>query len=277
MMYEGLDRRLQREARQFEFPPTPDIAGAVRGRLEERPVPARRILTPARALLVLTLAAAAVLLAVPSARATVFEALQVGVVRILLGEPEAEQVAATATSTSGEFDAGSTPAAGVPEDSSFARPITQVPLLSELDQLAGETSLEEAQRLAGFEIRLPVYPPDLGAPDRVFYQPMGPTVILVWADPGGLNRPRLSLFILGETVLLDKAEPSVLERTEVGGEEAYWAEGPYMLAIRGERELVLRYLVQGHVLIWAEGGLTYRLESGLPLEEALRIAESLQP
>jgi hypothetical protein len=50
-----------------------------------------------------------------------------------------------------------------------------------------------------------------------------------------------------------------------------------MLAFRGERELKLRYLVQGHVLIWAEGGLTYRLESGLLLEEALRIAESLQP
>jgi hypothetical protein len=165
----------------------------------------------------------------------------------------------------------------VPEDSSFAPPVTQVPQPSALDQLAGETSLEQAQRLAGFEIRLPAYPPDLGVPDRVYFQPMGPTVILVWADPGGPNPPRLSLFILGETVLLDKAEPAVLERTEVGGEEAYWAEGPYMLAIRGERELVLRYLVQGHVLIWAEGALTYRLESGLPLEDAVRIAESLQP
>ena len=247
MMYEGLDRRLQREAQRFEFPPTPDIAGAVRGRLEARPAPAFRILTPARALLVLALAAAAVLLAVPSARATVFEALQVGVVRILLG------------------------------DTPSAPPVTQVPQPSALDQLAGETSLEQAQRLAGFEIRLPAYPPDLGAPDRVFYQPMGPTVILVWADPDVANPPRLSLFILGKTILLEKAAPTMLERTEVGGEQAYWAEGPYLLAIRGERELVLSYLVQGHVLIWVEGALTYRLESGLPLEEAVRIAESLQP
>jgi hypothetical protein len=277
MMYEGLDRRLQREALQFEFPPTPDIAGAVRGRLEEKPVPALRILTPARALLVLALAAAAVLLAVPSARATVFEALQVGVVRILLGEPEAEQGVATATSASGELEAGPATAAGEPGDGSFAPPVTQVPQPSALDQLAGETSLEEARRLAGFEIRLPAYPPDLGAPDRVFYQPMGPTVILVWTDPGVPNPPRLSLFILGETILLDKAAPTVLERTAVGGEAAYWAEGPYMLAIRGERELELRLLVQGHVLIWAEGALTYRLESGLPLKEALRIAESLRP
>ena len=89
--------------------------------------------------------------------------------------------------------------------------------------------------------------------------------------------PWLSLFILAQTILLEKAAPSVLERTEVGGEEAYWAEGPYLLAIRGERELVLSYLVQGHVLIWVEGALTYRLESGLPLEEALLRAESLQP
>ena len=277
MMYEGLDRRLQREAMQFEFPPTPDIAGAVRGQLGERPVRTLPNLTPARALLVLALVAAAGLLAVPSARATVFEALQVGVVRILLGEPEAEQLAATASPASGELDPASTPATEGPGDSSSGPPVTQVPQLSTLDQLAGETSLEEAQLLAGFEIRLPAYPPDLGAPDRVFYQPMGPTVILVWADPGGLNRPRLSLFILGETILLDKAKPTVLERTEVGGDVAYWAEGPYMLDIRGERELVLRYLVQGHVLIWDEGALTYRLESGLPLEEALLIAESLQP
>jgi hypothetical protein len=277
MMYEGLDRRLQREALQFEFPPTPDVASAIRGRLGARPPRALPTLSPARALLVLALAFAAVLLAVPSVRATVFEALQVGVVRILLGEPEAEQVATTATPAGGVLDAASTPAGEAPEDSSLGPPVTQVPQPSSLDELAGETSLEEAQRLAGFEIRLPAYPPDLGAPDRVFYQPIGPTVILVWADPGGLKRPRLSLFILGKTVLLDKAEPTVLERTEVGGELAYWAEGPYMLAIRGERDLKLRYLVQGHVLIWAEGGLTYRLESGLLLEEALRIAESLQP
>jgi len=39
MMYEGLDRWLQREALQFEFPPTLEVAGAIRGRLEEKPVP----------------------------------------------------------------------------------------------------------------------------------------------------------------------------------------------------------------------------------------------
>jgi hypothetical protein len=34
-------------------------------------------------------------------------------------------------------------------------------------------------------------------------------------------------------------------------------------------------LIDGHVLIWAEDNLSYRLESDLPLEEAIRIAESI--
>jgi hypothetical protein len=36
-------------------------------------------------------------------------------------------------------------------------------------------------------------------------------------------------------------------------------------------------MIDGHVLIWKEGGLTYRLETDLTLEEALKIAQSLQP
>jgi hypothetical protein len=36
-------------------------------------------------------------------------------------------------------------------------------------------------------------------------------------------------------------------------------------------------LINGHVLIWEEGNITYRLETALPLEEAIKIAESLQP
>jgi hypothetical protein len=36
-------------------------------------------------------------------------------------------------------------------------------------------------------------------------------------------------------------------------------------------------LIDGHVLIWTDGNLTYRLETDLSLEEALKVAESLQP
>jgi hypothetical protein len=36
-------------------------------------------------------------------------------------------------------------------------------------------------------------------------------------------------------------------------------------------------MIEGQVLIWADGDVTYRLESDLSLEEALKIAESLAP
>jgi hypothetical protein len=36
-------------------------------------------------------------------------------------------------------------------------------------------------------------------------------------------------------------------------------------------------LIDGRVLVWTDGDITYRLETKLDLAEALKIAESLQP
>jgi len=36
-------------------------------------------------------------------------------------------------------------------------------------------------------------------------------------------------------------------------------------------------LVEGNVLLWTEGEITYRLETDQRMEEAVRIAESLAP
>ncbi len=38
----------------------------------------------------------------------------------------------------------------------------------------------------------------------------------------------------------------------------------------------MRHLVEGHVLVWVEDEITYRLETDLNLEEAIRIAELLR-
>jgi hypothetical protein len=54
-----------------------------------------------------------------------------------------------------------------------------------------------------------------------------------------------------------------------------WAEGPYLLQLSGG-DIDLRRLVEGHVLIWTDGPITYRLETDLTLDEAVRIAESLK-
>jgi hypothetical protein len=44
-----------------------------------------------------------------------------------------------------------------------------------------------------------------------------------------------------------------------------------------DRNYVERYLLEGGTLVWEADGVTYRLETRLTLEEAIRIAESLRP
>jgi len=102
--------------------------------------------------------------------------------------------------------------------------------------------------------------------------------ILVWLDlrqqPG---RVLMSLhFIPAGSWAIDKVKPTLIQETNVNGERAIWTVGPYPLRLyNGDIEFTR--LIDGHVLIWAERDITYRLETGLPLEEALKIAESLQP
>jgi hypothetical protein len=206
------------------------------------------------------------LLAVPQVRAALVEYLQIGAVRIFLIEP-------TLTPTP-------TPAPASSEE----RPVivtlqpTPTPLASLLD-LAGETTLAKAEERAGFAVRLPTYPANLGLPERVFLQDMhGSVVVLVWLDPTQPGRVRLSLHELGPGTFAQKGEPSVIQETNINGQRALWTTGPYILQIRrgSQIEYDLRRLVEGHVLLWGEGETTYRLETDLPLEEAVKVAESLR-
>jgi hypothetical protein len=142
--------------------------------------------------------------------------------------------------------------------------------------LAGETTLEEARTEISFTIRLPAVPADLGAPDRVFVQEDDQMIILVWLDPNEPDKVRLSLHEIGPGALtITKYEPPILEKTQVDGHEAAWVEGPYLVEL-ATGNMTWRRLVEGKTLIWEADGITYRLESMLSLDEALRIAESLQ-
>jgi hypothetical protein len=251
---ERWEAHLTESARHFPYPPTPDLALAVRECLAPTPrVPtARRRQLGWAALLLLALLIG--LMAVPGVRAAVLRALRLGAVEIIL-EP-------TATAT----QAAQTPTPGPP---------TPTTLVSVLD-LAGETTLEQAQAQVGFPIRLPAYPPDLGAPDGVYVQDLGgPVVVLVWLDPTRPDRVRLSLQQLGRGALVWKLEPEALQETHVNGQRAIWTDGPYMLETR-RGDLESRRIVEGHVLVWTDGEMTYRLETDLSLDEAVKIAESLQ-
>jgi hypothetical protein len=234
----------------------PTFADALEERLRAawrpQPVASRlRILTPltsrpravaAAILLVITLLGA--LLAVPQTRAAIASILHIGSVTIVPTTP--------------------TPGANEP-----------TPLPSILD-LAGQTTLADAQRRMPFPVRLPAYPSDLGAPQYVFAQNLGgQSVVLVWLEPGTTDRVRMSLSELSSDVYFQKFAPPVLQETKVHGQRAIWTDGPYIVETR-TGEYVQRRLITGHVLIWTEGGVTYRLETSLSLPETVRVAESLR-
>ena len=274
----NLETQLRAAGRAFPYPPTPDIARAVSERLQPIPSP-RRGVTPAwRPALSLTIGLVLIVLlgalAIPPVRAQILEFLQIGVIRILLVEP-------TPTPTPLPFTP--TAPAGVIDLASTSTPTptpcpTPTPLPSLLD-LGGETDLERVQRQADFPVRLPAYPPDLGRPDRVFLQDLeGQVLVMVWLDPQQPGQVWLSLHeYVGERNLTGaKVGPETVDTTTVDGQPAVWAVGPYLLELRnGDYDLVR--LIEGNVLIWEAGDVTYRLETYLSLEEAVRIAESLRP
>jgi hypothetical protein len=270
--------RLAATARAFAYPRTPDLLAAVRPAAlaapRLAPAPSRRPARPAArrlswayglALVAVLLVA---LLSVPGVRAGVLRFLQLGAVRILLGPTE--------TPTTAPTTAALTPTPRPPP----------TPLSSVLD-IAGETTLAEAREHLSFPIRLPAYPADLGEPDRVYVQGQsgpegGAALILVWLAPDDPGRVRLALYMLDSEAVADKLyndvvkkAPPELETAVVDGRVAIWTTGPYVLQTP-LGWLVERRLIQGHVLIWADEALTYRLETDLPLDEAVRIAESLE-
>lgn len=256
---ESTEQILRESARQYSYPPTPEISNEVLGRLERRGGnrSGNRRWTWA---LVLILIASAALLSVSPVRAALVEFLQFGAIRIWLQGPQLTPTAAPAgTAVAPALSAPST--------------ATQAPSLTNLE---GETTLEAAQSGAGFEILLPGYPGDLGPPDQVFLQDFGsPAVIMLWLDPDDPGRISLSLMAFAPGSFVHKYEPPVLDQAMVDGNPALWMQGTHMLRVKSGDLQVVDMVVNGNVLAWEEGEITYRLETDLPLEEAIRIAESL--
>jgi len=118
----------------------------------------------------------------------------------------------------------------------------------------------------------------MGQPDYVYVQDAeGVMTILVWIDPQEPKHVTMSLhFIPAGHWAINKFGPVEIQETEVNGQKAIWAVGPYPM-IMSDGRLRVERLINGHVLIWEDRDLTYRLETDLSLEEAIKIAESLKP
>jgi hypothetical protein len=265
---EQLAERVRETAGVFPYPPTPDIARVVTRRLSAESQPARQWRPQLAWAVGVIVVAMAGLLAVPQVRAAVAQFIQIGVVRIFVGAPTPTPESLIAT----------LPTTATPQAFETSTPLpTPTSPLSLLVSLAGETTLEKAQARATFRIRLPTYPSDLGPPDRVFVQDQGGTVvILVWVQADDPDHARLSLHQLPpDSWGVKKMNVNAIQSTTVNGQPAVWAEGPYMLFYRNG-ETIEQRLVEGHVLIWEQNGVTYRLETDASLEEAVKIAESLK-
>lgn len=264
LQQELFEKQLVKISKSMDYPRTPDIAGAVMRRLSASMHPrsiSKRFVWSLTILLVLC----ASLMLIPPARAAILEFIQIGVVRIFRMEPT------PVPPPNQQFPVTMIPVTATPA-------VTAQPLIPMLENLAGETTLEEAQKKVNYPILLPTYPSNIGKPDRVFVQDTGGAMtVLVWIDPQRPDKVLMSLhFLPTGSWAIKKMEPTQIQETTVNGQRAIWAIGPYPLQL-SNGNIDFRRLIEGHVLIWTQGNITYRLETDLSLDEAIKIAESLKP
>lgn len=140
--------------------------------------------------------------------------------------------------------------------------------------LGGATTLQQAAQNAEIPVMRPTLLPE---PDRVFLERIGAgdVVTMLWLA-NDEDIPAAVLQAIARESWAVKMMPQVVENVMVSGTPALWTTGPYwLLSPAGEN--VERRLVVNHTLIWQEGDVTWRFESALPLADAVRVAESLEP
>ncbi|MER3437423.1 MAG: hypothetical protein C4346_07450, partial [Chloroflexota bacterium] len=151
---------------------------------------------------------------------------------------------------------------------------------------------KHARRLARFFIHVPA-PDQVGQPDQVYAHSL----------PGGAVM--ISLVYLPDARLPETAETSVgtilmeftaasntgylvksladdgkLSVVTVNGREGWWTEGTshlIMLMSPTSGRCPGSRRTSGTILLWEQGGITFRMESALPRDAAIAIASSVTP
>lgn len=241
------EQKISSLSKGLDYPSTPNISAGVMKKIRQPRFIPRRLAW----VLIFIIIFISSLFAIPPVRAAILEFLQIGIVRIFPQNVEPTQ----------ELIPTITPAPSM------------IPLL---DSVFGKTTLDEAKQQVDYQILLPQ---NFGEPDYVFVQDAeGYMTILVWMNPIQPQSVELSLhFIPNGSWAITKMGPRVLQETTVNDYKAVWAVGPYPLILYNHREIEITRLIEGNVLIWTDGNITYRLETNLSMEEAILIAENLQP
>lgn len=272
------EHSLERVARRFEYPPTPDIAGTIGQRTADyrKPLAANttrhnRLPSGGRLawlVLLITLVLAG-LFAIPRTRAAVLSLFaRIGAIDIFIDE-----AAPTATPAAGESGFIGPPPTAEPTTAQSPTPTVagRVDHSLALFELGEPVTPEEAQQAADFAVALP---PTLGTPDEAYTHRNVdlPAVTFVWRVEGGAP---LSLTEIGIGAFAMKmvGEDGV-HHVRIGDRPAVWIAGPHTLQLLGYTEAG-SLLIESNVLIWAVGDVTYRLEGELSQAEMTAIAESL--
>ena len=251
-----------------------DIASIVRQRLEAGPPvrkssgitgwigrrPLRRsVLVAIAAVLILAAIAGAVGLGLPG-------------IRIVFGGPTPPAPTTTPSLAPTKAPASTGPAASSPVGSTMG--------------LGTAVSLDDAARIGGLDLLLPP-DPATGPPDAAYT--LADRVALVWSERPGLPAdPDYGVGLLlsefrghVDDGYYQKTLDSSAQVTPVtvNGHAGYWISGAphffYYVDPSG-KAVDDSHRIVGDTLIWADGDLTYRLESQLPMEAAIRLAESLR-
>lgn len=279
-----LERALRALGEGLAYPPTPDLAAAVRARLvagrPARTSPlARLFAAPAARRLALAFIAlialvGAVLIASPAAREAIAGRL---------GVPGITIEYATPTPTARP---GATPATPTITPTPRATPASAGERLG----LGRRLTLAEARAAVAFPLLVPTLP-TLGEPDEVYLgePPRGGQVSFVWLPRPGLPAAAetgVGLLVTQFRATIDPlifkkiVDPNTtVEFVTVGGGNGYWLAGePHEFFYTDSQGAVQREFTRlaGNVLLWEQGGSTFRIEGARTLDEALRIALSLR-
>lgn len=259
---DALERHLARLRTDLVFPPTPDIASTLAlNDMPGRPEPSRSMATPGVPWSWTALAAAVVMIgllafAIPGTRSTLASWIGYPGIRIQVGTDE-QVTPAPPTSIGGTL------------------------------LLGRQVSIGEAAAAARFDIVAPTGDRITETPETYLLQRDDAVMAsLLYPASGALpeiGRSRVGLLLMQidspeSTALITKR--SMNEQSpvsvQVNGAQGWWIEGG-ILSVEPVYESGAFERSSGNVLIWEQGGVTYRMESALTMPDALALAESLQP